>query len=210
MVIISWISELIELLPEIIFYIAYGYIFLFFYQWVTLKDSKDAKNIIITSIVLNYVLITLYTVVFNIINIQISNTVIVYSILSAVLGLLIGKLVLSEKWNDVLKRFKLGRTVNKNIWDDILQDGVWLHIYLKDGSSYLGQYSLCEEYKRYPIVVLKHYQYVDCDNNMVYDYFDNPYELVMLNTNDFEKIHVTTNVQKSNEIGCEIGSKYKE
>lgn len=200
---------MIELLPEIIFYIAYGYIFLFFYQWVTLKDSKDVKNIIITSIVLNYVLITIYTVVFNIINIQISNSVIVYSILSAVLGLLIGRLVISEKWNDVLKKFKLGRTVNKNIWDDILQDGVWLQIYLKDGSYYVGQYSLCEEHKRYPIVVLKHYQYVDKDNNMIYDYFDNPYELIMLNTNDFERIHVTTDANKSNEIGCEIGSKYQ-
>lgn len=62
---------------------------------------------------------------------------------------------------------------------------------MKDGSSYLGQYRYRESFKSEPIVVLATYQKLDHDTDVVIDNSQNPNELIMLNTKDFDRIEIT-------------------
>lgn len=71
---------------------------------------------------------------------------------------------------------------------------------MKDGSSYLGQYRYGEPFKSEPTVVLSNWQKLDTDVDIVIDNSQNPNELIMLNTKDFEKIEITYDSSQSKNI----------
>ncbi len=77
------------------------------------------------------------------------------------------------------------RHVNPRIQD------TWVRVFMKDGSSYLGQYRYGEPFKSEPIIALINYQKLDKDSDVVIDYSQNKNELILLNTKDFEKIEIT-------------------
>ena len=191
--IIDWLPNLINNIPEIISYVVYGYVFLSAYYWITFKDNKNFENMLIKSVACSYLLTTVFDTILIKYSIELSNQyqVIVYFALSAILGLAIGKLISSEIFNTVLHKLKLGRTTNENIWDDVIKPYTWVRVFMKDGSSYLGQYRYGEPFKSEPIIVLATYQKLDKDSDVVIDNSQNPHELIMLNTKDFEKIEIT-------------------
>lgn len=110
-----------------------------------------------------------------------------YFIISAILGLIIGKVISHRNFNFLLHRLNVGKTTNENIWDDIIKPYTWLRIYMKDGSSYLGQYKYGEPFAREPIVMLVTYQKFDNENDIVIDYSQEPNRAILLNTKGFEK-----------------------
>ena len=61
---------------------------------------------------------------------------------------------------------------------------------MKDGSSYLGQIRYSEPFKSEPIVVLKSYQKLDKDTDVVIDHSHEENELIMLSTKDFDRIEI--------------------
>lgn len=71
---------------------------------------------------------------------------------------------------------------------------------MKDGSSYLGQYRYGEPFKSEPIIVLATYQKLDHDTDIVIDNSQNPNELIMLNTKDFDRIEITYQPVKKEKL----------
>ncbi len=116
---------------------------------------------------------------------------VIYFIVSAFLGILVGKIVSHRWFNNLLHTLHIGRTTNENIWDDVIKPGVWLRIFMNDGSSYLGQYRYGEPFKSEPIIVLETYQKLNNDGDIVIDNSQIPTEKIMLNTKGFEKIEIT-------------------
>lgn len=190
---IDWITYLIDNIPEIISYVVYGYVFWVSYYWIAFKDNKDFNNLLIKSIAMSYLLTTLYNLIVLKYHIVFSNEyykVISYFAISALLGFAIGK-ILSHRWfNLLLHKLHIGRTTNENIWDDIIKPYTWLCIYMKDGSSYLGQYRFGEPFKSEPIIMLTTYQKLDKDNDIVIDNSKDPNRCILINTKDFEKIEI--------------------
>lgn len=190
-------KELINSIPEIISYIVYGYVFLATFYWVSLKDNRqDFKDLIIKSIVTNYILMTLYNIVINKYSIDFSNDyykAACFLCISAAFGLLLGKVISHRIFNIILNKLHLGRTTNENIWDDVIRPNTWIRVFMKDGSSYLGLYKYGELFKSEPIIVLETYQKLDKDTDVVIDNSKNLNELIMLNTKDFDRIEITYN-----------------
>lgn len=175
-------------------YIIYGYVFLSSYYWISFKDNKDLKNIIIKSVAVSYLLKTIYKLVYGLFPFAINNDlllVVLAVLLSVILGLAIGKIVTLPQFNFILHKLHVGRSANENIWDDVIRDKTWLRIYMKDGSSYLGQYRYGEPFKREPIILLATWQKLDAHANIVLDYVKCKNEFILVNTKDFEKIEVT-------------------
>lgn len=197
MIDIDWIIYLIDNIPEIISYIVYGYVFLVAYYWISVKDNKDFNNMLIKSIAMSYFLKTIYNLIVSKYNIVFGNEyhkVISYFAISTILGFTIGKII-SHRWFNLL--LHIGRTTNTNIGDDVIKPYTWLRVFMKDGSSYLGQYRYGEPFKSEPIIVLATYQKLNKDVDVVIDNSQNPNELIMLNTKDFDKIEITYTPQKS-------------
>lgn len=200
MIIIDWIIYLIDNIPEIISYIVYGYVFLVAYYWISFKDNKDFNNMLIKSIAMSYFLTTIYNLIVLKYNIVFGNEyhkVISYFVISTLLGFTIGKIISHRWFNLLLHKLHIGRTTNENIWDDVIKPYTWLRVFMKDGSSYLGQYRYGEPFKSEPIIVLATYQKLNKDVDVVIDNSQNPNELIMLNTKDFDKIEITYTPQKS-------------
>ena len=94
-------------------------------------------------------------------------------------------------FNEFLRKSHIDRTTNENIWQDTIKDNTWVRVFMKDGTSYLGYYRYGESNQREPIIVLGMYQKLNSKANVIIDNSQNPKELIMLNTRDFEKIEIT-------------------
>lgn len=194
MIIIDWITYLIDNIPQVISYIVYGYVFLVAYYWISFKDNKDFNNLLIKSIASSYLLTTIYDLVVLKFSIVFSNKyykIITYFTVSAILGFAIGKIISHRWFNYVLHKLHIGRTTNENVWDDVIKPYTWIRVFMKDGSSYLGQYRYGEPFKSEPIIVLATYQKLDKDADIVIDNSQNMNEMIMLNTKDFDRIEIT-------------------
>lgn len=121
---------------------------------------------------------------------------ILFAVLSGLFGLILGKIVVHKKFNDLLCRLHIYRTANQNIWDDVIEPFTWVRVFMKDGTSYLGQYKYGEPFKSEPIIVLATYQKLDKDSDVVIDNSGKPDELIMLNTKDFDRIEITHSLDK--------------
>lgn len=192
--IIEWVIYLINNIPEIISYVVYGYIFLVVYNWISFKDNKDFNNLLIKSIAASYLLTSIYGLVMDKYNIVFCNNhykVVIYFSISALLGFLLGKIISHRWFSLLLYKLHIDRTINENIWDDVIKPNTWVRVFMKDGNSYLGQYRFGEPYKSEPIIALVNWQKLDKDADIVIDNSQNPNELIMINTKDFEKIEIT-------------------
>lgn len=147
MIWINWISEIINQLPQILSYIVPGYIFLTIYQWVRFKDGDTLKNIVLKSIVISYVIRILIKISIRELHIEITDESIFVGIcivLSIISSAILSVIVSSRTYNKLLRRLNISRTTNKNIWDDVYQDGTALKIYQEDGSFYARHLKFCE------------------------------------------------------------------
>ena len=212
MITIDWIIYLIDNIPEIISYAVYGYVFLAAYYWISFKDNKDFNNLLIKSITANYLLTSIYDLFIARYHITFNYTyhkVICYFLVSALLGFSLGKIISHRWFNFLLHKLHIGRTTNENIWDDAIKPCTWVRIFMKDGSSYLGQYRYGEPFKSEPIIVLATYQKLDKDSDIVIDNSQNNNELIMVNTKDFEKIEIIYMPVQNNLIFQKIMNCFK-
>lgn len=203
MIIIDQITYLIDNIPRIISYVVYGYVFLVAYYWISFKDNKDFNNLLIKSIAASYLLTSIYNLLIEKYNIFFRSEyykVISYFAISAILGFATGKIISHRWFNLLLHKLHIGRTTNENIWDDVIKPYTWVRMFMKDGSSYLGQYRYGEPFKSEPIIVLATYQKLDKDTDIVIDNSQNMNELIMLNTKDFDRIEITYSPVKSKNI----------
>lgn len=191
---INIITNLINELPNIIESIMYGYIFLFIYRWVSQRDVTNTKYTVIVSVILNYILVTIYGYVdkyapFSYISI---NPVIKHAIYSFLLGFIIGMILRSDSYNEILRDLGVGRDTICNIWDNVVKDGTWLRVYTKDPNiSYLGQVVKSEPLKENPKIILFKYQVLGKDGQVIDDCSKNEDEQVIINTDDFDRIEIT-------------------
>lgn len=172
----------------------YGYIFLFIYRWVSQRDVTNTKYTIIVSVILNYILVTFYGYIdeyapFSCISI---NPIIKHTIYSFLLGFIIGIILRSDSYNEILRDLGIGRDTVGNIWDNVVKDGTWLRIYTKDPDiSYLGQVVKTEPLKENPKIILFKYQVLGRDGVVIDDYTENEAEQVILSTDNFDRIEIT-------------------
>ena len=172
----------------------YGYIFLFIYRLVSQLDVTNTKYTIIVSVILNYILLTFYGYIdeyapFSCISI---NPIIKHTIYSFLLGFIIGIILRSDSYNEILRDLGIGRDTVGNIWDNVVKDGTWLRIYTKDPDiSYLGQVIKTEPLKENPKIILFKYQVLGRDGVVIDDYTENEDEQVILSTDNFDRIEIT-------------------
>lgn len=182
------------MLPNLIENIMYGYIFLFIYRWVAFKNKDDTKYTLIVSIILNYILVLLYNKIsliekFSFIQ---DNRTFWYIIFSFIFGFIIGRICISESYNEILRDLHIGRDTIDNIWDNAVKNGTWMRIYTKDPNiSYLGYVVKSEPYASNPKIILSGYKILDDDGNVLSDYSEDENEYVIMSTDDFDRIEIT-------------------
>lgn len=193
MISISWIIDLIDNIPYILSFVIPGYILLSTYYWVSFADSKNFNNLIIKSVAASYILGVVFDFIFNRIHLTIlpEQRIILLSITALLLGVVLGELCHSTIFNNILLKLHIYRTTNDDFWMDVFKDNTWVRVFLKDGKSYLGLYKYGQPNKDEPIIALSMYQKLDEDAKVIIDNSNNPKEVIVLNTKDFDRIEIT-------------------
>ncbi|BDS17325.1 hypothetical protein JUM001_15590 [Clostridium perfringens] len=161
------INELINLVPKILIYIVPGYLYYKIFNYVLNWKDKTIKNNIFEYVVVSYVLCTVVKsilgIFYNEVNMNLPQIIVSLLILSAILGYFMGIFIKSDKFTKVRRFFKINRTINNNIFNDIIDKkvGTWARVYLKDDKLvYYGSVILFEKKDKYEdgCIVLNDYE----------------------------------------------------
>lgn len=201
----SWVLELAANIPAFLTYVVPGYLFLAVYRYMLFKDEDSAdktSSLLLNSIIISFVLKTLYDAVISALPMNRNGNL--YLILIILLGIVTGfiaaKFVVSNAAVWVFDKLGITRTVNSNIWDDVIEQGQWLRIWLPDsGRSYYGQIAAMENYSREPIVWLRNYQFLDDDGTPLIDNVADCDRTVLLNLSGFERVEIVVPKEGSNK-----------
>lgn len=161
------INELINLVPKILIYIVPGYLYYKIFNYILSWKDKTIKNNIFEYVVVSYILCavvkSILGIFYNEVNMNLPQIIVSLLILSASLGYLIGVFIKSDKFTKIRRFFKINRTINNNIFDDIIDKdaGTWARVYLKDDKLvYYGSVILFEKKDKYEdgCIVLNDYE----------------------------------------------------
>lgn len=185
-------------------YMVQGYIFLSIYNFILFR-TVELKHTFFKSVVISFVLKTIFDGMLFILAINVEIYSILYFIsifiFSAIVAFIISIIVQSKWFSKLLLKIGIKRTMNQNIWDDIIRPNCWLMVYSNDGKRvHYGQYKYGEENKSEPIIALMHYQVRDMDDNVLCDYTQDDNEIVLLNLKNFERIEIVYVEENSNKI----------
>lgn len=84
----------------------------------------------------------------------------IYIAITVVLSYIISQIVVSKKWEVILLRIGIHRTVNENVWADIFKEkGCGVMISQKDSNmKYYGSMRFYETHNNQPVIALSNYK----------------------------------------------------
>ena len=131
---ISWVLEFVKNIPDFLLYVVPGYLFIITYRYVLSKDennSSETAHLLLGSLIASFILKTIYDVIiYNMFKLDWAISSRLYLMFIFAFCILCGfcwsKLVLSSCAEKIENILRIKRTVNKNIWRDILKDSIWV------------------------------------------------------------------------------------
>lgn len=203
------LGNLLEILPDIILYIASGYLFIFIFCFISLrKKINDVRGIFVISLVIGFVL---KTVVCAVIPIRFGfyvNTV-GFLILCACLGGVVGYTVESSWFRKILTKLRISRSVHENIWHDIIDvegNAMWIRAVSREKEQVIiGILVLAEEFQRHPLLVLQQYRVYNLEGEIVEDYIEDANHQIIIKSEDYDTIDVVYDEESSHYKKIKIG-----
>lgn len=185
-------SEVFNILPDIIVYIVLGYIFLRVFRIVRIvKNSDNYEHILIESLVFGFIIKNIAILIPFSFGYYLD--IICMSISSAIFGYLFAKLLENRYILKIIDKLKIKHTKYKYMWQNIDDPDYAIFIDVTNPDTnirYFGQLVVYEEFERFPIIQLC--RYINWDNNgLLNDYSDDPTRTVLIDTSKYTEIDVT-------------------
>ena len=182
------IKDLVNILPNIILYLASGYSFVQTFRFVALKErNQEVNHLLISSLVIGYVIFS----AINLIPFSISYSAnCIFTIITSVAAsFLFSKLYMSDFLYRVLQRLHIYTTTKEYVWMNFIDFTYPTHlkIQMNDGNIYSGYYHFMEGNTRRPLVVLAAYKRIKPDG-VIEDYERDERRVVLLDTKDAKYI----------------------
>lgn len=189
-----YINDLVQILPDFIFYIVVGFFFIQVFHFTALKrNNSDIEHILTGSLVFGYVICKIMELIPFSINPIIDSFGIMCT--SIVAGYILG---LPFQYNQIIYKicdiFKLRNSINDYIWDDILD---WdypnkLIVYYSD-KIIEGYVHYSESYSNIPSVTLAGYIIRDKNQNILSDHSSDNDKVIFLQLCNAEYVEVIYN-----------------
>ena len=182
-----------EILPDVILYIASGYLFTVIFNFVSLrKTMEDVKSIFLVSLTVGFILKACLCAVVKV-RINYYVNIIGFLAFSMTLAMILGFLFKSKLCRNILRKFNINRSVNNNILYDIIDNkkSMWILIRnWKKNQMILGILVSVEEFQREPQIVLQQYQVLDLEGRVLKDYMGKPERHILIKTQKFDSIDI--------------------
>ena len=188
------ITDIINNIGQLLFYIVYGFVCIASYKFVTHQSYIiDSEYRLIPCVVVSFILKLFLDPIVTLVVAEVSLWYYgIYLIVAIVVGAVASRIWHSRWLNDALLKIGFRRTTNQHVWDDLVQEETWLNVYLKGQDIVIsGCHDLSEPNTTTPILVLSCYQILSkSDFSIISDYRDNPSRTIVVNTADAEYIEV--------------------
>lgn len=176
-------------LPNIIIYLAIGYIFLKTYHFVALQqDSEDVEHILVGSLVIGFV----YFNICSLIPFSISSEVDIFLIFvsSIIVSYISGRIRSSNKLISLLDFLKIRNSMHKYIWDDLMDNDYPMKIIVKiNEATYNGMIHYIENYSNSPHIAMASYK-IEFDDGKILDYSNNPEQVMVIDTSKADYVEI--------------------
>lgn len=205
------LSDLFEILPDIILYVATGYLFILFFSFISLrKKMEDINGIFCSSLAIGFII---KAILCAIVKIRFSYYINIVGLLvfSIILGAAFGYFINSKLCNRILKKLHVNRSVNESIWHDIMdidKKTMWIRAVSREREQVIvGILVMVEEFERFPQLLLQQYQVFDLEGDLIEDYTANANQQILIKTEDFESIDIVYDLKSSQYEKVEFGGK---
>ena len=187
------IEEISGNLPEFLIYIVSGFLFIRVFNFVSFKSNdSDVSHILVSTVSVGFVVKYL----FDLLNLKCVVNIPVYYLLlclaSVVSAYFVGILYNSKVFEIVLDLLKINRTVNKDIWDDIIDRmySTFAKIQMKSGKIYFGKIRVTEENNRSPYIIIYEYQVINEEGDILSDYTNDRKYQMLIDTSEADTIEI--------------------
>ena len=191
------VEKLWDLLPDIIFYLVVGYIFIKSYCFVSgQKNEKTTQEHIYSSLVVGFVIVKIMNCIPWNISPEVDSVGIVVT--SAIIGFVLGKVINSQKIIRVYDTLQIGATINKYIWNDLMDPefAFYVRVKMKDGMVYSGYSYYIEEYNNVPTIVLAGYV-IEKEEKCIVNNKEDIREIIFLNLADAQNVVIRYDAESS-------------
>ena len=184
-----WVKELIENLPELVRFIAPGFLLVTCFTWATKQLIKNTTTYIVISTVASYLIWAFCNLFID--EESVGTTIIICST-SLILGIVTAIIYKTTGFNNFIAKIGIKRTTNPNIWDDVVGERAWVSIYDKENKQYYcGPFKFQNYQDEYSYVVLCKYYITDEKGNIINDYTKTNNRFLMLQINNYDRIVVS-------------------
>lgn len=190
------LTELLQILPNIILYLASGFIFLQTFRFIsTIQSPNEFQYTFTKSLVVGFVLSSCASMI-TIRSISPYLDTIIFLMCCGILAYLSARIYISNTFHRILKKLNIRRTINPYIWSDIEDNTkepktLWVYLeFQKISMSYFGVLSLTEDFQRQPMIVLSCYTATRLDGAVVHDYTEDATKRILLDTSQADIIEL--------------------
>lgn len=162
------IIGIIQYLSDIILYLVYGFLFYKTFTFVSMRRDQNFENLLLSSVVIGFIIFH----IMNLIPFSISYTfdVLGISVISVCLGLIFGKIVISNLFSRILYNiFHIRQSPDLYIWDTIVNTNhtTMIEVVTNDDMHVKGFPDMVEGFTDNPHITLANYTIYDKDGNII-------------------------------------------
>lgn len=184
-------SDIFNILPDIVIYIVLGYICLHMYRITRIvKKSDDFEHILTESIVVGFIIKNVISLIPFSFGEYIDTIGMIIS--SAAIGFGVAKILETPIADKVINILKIKHTKFKYMWQNIDDPNYAIFIDATNPEThirYFGQVVMYEEFERFPIIQICKYMAWKNDE-ILFDYSDNPTQTVLIDTSKYTEIDI--------------------
>lgn len=184
-------SDIFNILPDIVIYIVLGYICLHMYRITRIvKKSDDFEHILTESIVVGFIIKNVISLIPFTFGEYIDTIGMIIS--SAAIGFGVAKILETPIADKVINILKIKYTKFKYMWQNIDDPNYAIFIDATNPEThirYFGQVVMYEEFERFPIIQICKYMAWK-DNDLLFNYSDDPTQTVLIDTSKYTEIDI--------------------
>lgn len=188
----SWVTELIQAIPDIVIYIAPGFLFVSVFMWVTHRKFHTPQVQVVAGIVASFVLKSCFDGIITLFAWQVTSPwdAILLCAVSGILGILLGIASASPWLTNLLIFCHIYRSGNSSVWDDVLRGNMWMAVYDDQRRLYYcGQVRHTSEDEKQLLIALAGYYIMDADQNVL-EWHLGTEDYIMIDTSQYRSIQI--------------------
>lgn len=151
------IPSILSELPKFLSYVVPGYIFFSVYNFVMIRKTEISHKLV-SGIIASYIIVSLFNALVCLFGNVVSNEPLYYvglMVFSFAIALGIGFIFRAKQVRTLLDKIGIEATFSGSIWDDVVQPGSWVVLYMRDTDDvFYGYYEYIQDHADKPLIAL--------------------------------------------------------